>query len=52
MVLDMLEDLFERDEKNEKFRKKESRRDDEKRDKDEEPSKKRGFFDRIAELFD
>ena len=64
MVLDILEDLFERDEKEDKPGRKRGKdekekkyEDDddngnEKRDRDEDSGKKRGFFDRISELLD
>ena len=65
MVLDILEDLFEGDDdektrrKGNRYRDKKNKYEDdevdyksERRDRDEEPGKKRGFFDRITELFD
>ena len=65
MVLDILEDLFDGDDE-EKTRRKGNRERDkknhyeydedgyksERRDRDEESGKKRGFFERITELFD
>ena len=64
MVFDILEDLFERDEKDDKSGRgrgksekeqkyyEDDENGNEKTDRDENSGKKRGFFDRISELLD